>query len=98
MANRTPPDWPSILRALEIARNTEDGPIAPEIVTILENTIRAIWRRIQSQPDSYVLTQEEYAVFNYFQDRFRGNATAQRARARYWDNPRRRSRAVNGPC
>ena len=98
MANRIPSDWPSILRALQSARNAEDGSITPEVAAILENAIRAIWQRVLSQPDTYILTQEEFTVFNYFQDRFRGNVIAQRARARYWDSPRRHSRAVNGPC
>ena len=96
MTDRSSTDWPTVLRALEIARNTGDGTLPPEIATILEHAIVGIWRRIQNQPDAYILTPSEYTVFNYFQARFQGNPTAQRARARYWNNISHRT--SNGPC
>lgn len=72
--------------ALEIARNSDDGDIDPRVLAILEEAIQAIWLRIQAQPQTYVLTKLEFAVFNYFQDRFRGNSTAQRAVERFWNH------------
>ncbi|EEP80863.1 conserved hypothetical protein [Uncinocarpus reesii 1704] len=87
MANSpTDPNGEAVRRALEAARNNQDGQIDPRVSAILETAIGELWRKIQSQPDSYILTDNEFALFNYFQDRFRESAVAQRAVARYWNN------------
>ncbi|OAX81389.1 hypothetical protein ACJ72_04269 [Emergomyces africanus] len=86
MANNSSiPDPETIRVALEEARNSEDGRIDSRITTILEAAIGELWRKVQVQPDSYILTRDEFALFNYFLDRFRG-PVAQRAVERYWNS------------
>ncbi|KAJ5808923.1 hypothetical protein N7474_010192 [Penicillium riverlandense] len=85
-----------IRQALERARNSEDGPVDPQTAAVLESAINELWRRIQAQPDSYVLTRDEFALFNYFLDRFRGQPVAQRAVARFWDNYQRTTPEADG--
>ncbi|KAF4125804.1 hypothetical protein GMORB2_1050 [Geosmithia morbida] len=79
---------PSILQALDIARDCPDGSRDPTVSKILEGAIGHIWAKVEADPNSYVMTRDEFAVFNYFQRRFTGNDVARLARARYWDNTR----------
>lgn len=77
----------TVAQALEIARDYHpDDTRDPQIVQILEDAISQIWGKIQAQPQSYILTREEFAVFNYFQHRFEGEEIAATARSRYWDS------------
>lgn len=76
----------SVAQALEIARESPDGSSDPTISKILEAALAQIWAKVQAQPDSYVMTRDEFAVFNFFQHRFAGDKTAVKARKRYWDN------------
>ncbi|KAI7213781.1 hypothetical protein KC333_g6395 [Hortaea werneckii] len=69
--------------ALEVARNNEDE-IPIKINEYLEQAISDIWCRVQAQPYSYILTKDEFAVFNYYVHRFEGDSRAQQAIARYW--------------
>ena len=75
-----------VAQALEIARESPDGAKDPVVSSILENALVQIWNKVQAQPDSYVMSRDEFAVFNFFQYRFAGNETAIAARKRYWDN------------
>ncbi|KAL0942535.1 uncharacterized protein CTRU02_200421 [Colletotrichum truncatum] len=81
-------DSASVAQALEIARESPDGASDPTVSSILESAISQIWAKVAAQPDSYVLSRDEFAVFNYFQHRFTGNKIAMAARKRYWDNAR----------
>ncbi|EER37689.1 conserved hypothetical protein [Histoplasma capsulatum H143] len=83
--NASIPDPETIRVALEEARNSEDGSIDPRMTSILETAIGEVWRKVQADPDTYILTRDEFALFNYFLDRFRG-PVAQRAVERYWNN------------
>jgi hypothetical protein len=76
----------SVVQALEIARESPDGGSDPTVSKILEGAIAQIWGRVQSQPDSYIMSRDEFSIFNYFQHRFVDNSTARMARKRYWDN------------
>ncbi|KAH8699745.1 hypothetical protein BGZ61DRAFT_532221 [Ilyonectria robusta] len=78
----------SVAQALEIARESPDGSSDPTISKILEGALAQIWGKVQAQPNSYVMTRDEFAVFNFFQHRFTGDKTAVSARKRYWDNAR----------
>ncbi|KAI9811597.1 MAG: hypothetical protein M1827_005346 [Pycnora praestabilis] len=80
-------DLLTVTRALEIARNSEEGAVDPTVSALLERTITEIWQRIHAQPDTYVLSKEEFAVFNYFRGlgRFPDSAVAQNAVRRFWD-------------
>lgn len=76
----------SASQALEIARESQDGALDPTISNILESALSQIWARTTAQPALYVMSREEFAIFNYFQHRFVGSTVAQDARTRYWDN------------
>lgn len=76
----------SVIQALEIARESPDGAQDPTVSKILEGAISSIWGKVEAAPQSYVMTREEFSVFNYFQHRFMENSTARMARARYWDH------------
>jgi hypothetical protein len=76
----------SVPQALELARESEQGAENPAVIRVLENAIETIWRKLQAEPTSYVMTREEFAVFNYFQRRFEGHEIAVEARRRYWDS------------
>ena len=82
----------SIRDALEIAR---DDPMRyretnPSASNILEKALARIWRQIEANPNTYVMTEDEFSVFNYFRARFNDESTrplAAAATARYWDCP-----------
>lgn len=73
-------------QALEIARDNEEEIQDPIVSSTLENAIGSIWRKIEGAPETYILTRDEFAVFNYFQARFAGQPLAVAARKRYWDH------------
>ena len=75
----------SVAQALEIARDSPEGAQDPAVVRILEAALSEIWAKIQARPTSYIMTRDEFAVFNYYQSRFEGQPLASSARKRYWD-------------
>lgn len=79
-------------QALELARQSDEGAHDPVVVAVLERAISEIWAKVQAQPQTYVLSRDEFAVFNYFQHRFTGSEIAVAARKRHWDQVR----SVNG--
>lgn len=76
----------STSEALELARESEEAAENPVIINILEIAITHIWEKICAAPTTYVMTSEEFSVFNYFQNRFRDIRIATEARRRYWDS------------
>ncbi|KAF2210401.1 hypothetical protein CERZMDRAFT_45536 [Cercospora zeae-maydis SCOH1-5] len=72
-------------RAIDIARNSE-GELDPMVSAYLEGALIDIWNRVTLQPDDYVMTKDEFAVFNFYRRRFEENETAEHAVARYWAN------------
>ena len=70
-------------RAIDIARNSE-GTLDPSVSAYLERAVEDIWTKINGEPDSYLLDKDEFAVFNFYRQRYEGNAVAERAIARYW--------------
>jgi hypothetical protein len=76
----------TVQQALEHVRNSEYNEVDPSVLAFLERAFVEIWRRIQAQPDSYILSRDEFACFNYFQDRHRGSEISQRAIQRYWNS------------
>ncbi|PGH17024.1 hypothetical protein AJ79_01408 [Helicocarpus griseus UAMH5409] len=85
MANSISFPTAETMSALEQARNTEGDQIDPRIASILENAINEIWRRVQAQPETYILTHDEFSLFNYYRHRY-PNPIAQRAVERYWNS------------
>ncbi|RDL38107.1 Uncharacterized protein BP5553_05540 [Venustampulla echinocandica] len=75
----------TVTQALECARDSEEGARDPTIINILDTALADIRRKIDAQPTSYVMTRDEFAVFNYFQRCFEGDEVAVAARRRYWD-------------
>lgn len=75
----------TVMQALELARESPEGAQNPAVVNTLETAIAAIWANIQARAD-YVMTRDEFAIFNYFQSRFAGNELATAARGRYWQS------------
>ncbi|KAK2699617.1 hypothetical protein QWA68_002020 [Fusarium oxysporum] len=73
-----------VAQSLEIARESPEGASYPSIRQILESALEEIWTKVQDQPDSYVMTRDEFAVFNFFQHRFTGDTMAIAARKRFW--------------
>jgi hypothetical protein len=78
----------AVAQALEIARESPDGASDPTVSTILEQALAQIWHKVETQPDSYIMSRDEFAVFNFFQHRFDGSKLAVTARKRYWDHTR----------
>jgi hypothetical protein len=72
--------------ALTLARNSDLAARDPTVVHALEVAITYIWDEIQAKPDTYLMTPDEFGVFNYFQSRFEGSEIAVAARKRYWDS------------
>lgn len=78
-------DPETILRALECARNCESGSVDAQATAILEAAITELWDRISAAPETYVPSPDEFALFNYFLERYRGFAVAQGAVRRFSD-------------
>lgn len=88
-------DRDTVRRALEEARTSEDGHISPQTSAILETAIGELWTKIQRHPE-YILSRDEFALFNYFRDRFRGSSIAQRAVERFWNNYQGNASDIDG--
>lgn len=73
-------------KALEIAKNCEDGSVPPAVTAVLERAIGELWQRIQTRSTTYVMNKEEFIVFNYYRSRFANVPLAQQAVARFWNN------------
>lgn len=69
-------------RAIDIARNTE-GELNPTVAEYLDQAVEDIKLNIANNPDSYLMSKDEFAVFNYFRNRFTG-PEAEQAVDRYW--------------
>jgi len=76
----------AVRQALGIARDSSEGARDPIVKDILEGALTTTWGKLQDLPNDYIMTRDEFAVFNYFQDRFVGEKIAAAARKRYWDS------------
>lgn len=86
----------NVCKALEIARESTDGYVEPKINDILEAAISDVRRRLEAQPDTYVLSRDEFALFNYyrrskFNDSPLAQKIAQTATERFWNNYKQNS-------
>ncbi|KAH8693093.1 hypothetical protein BGW36DRAFT_34042 [Talaromyces proteolyticus] len=80
------PAMTDVREALDRARNSTDGRIDSQTGAVLEKAIQELWSRIQAQPTSYILNRDEFALFNYFRERFKSSVVAQKAVERFWNN------------
>jgi len=88
---------PEVRRALETARDSADGRIEPKANALLESAIADLRRKLEAQPDSYVLSGDEFALFNFyrrskFNDSPSAQKIAQKATERFWNNYRQTSK------
>ncbi|ROT34465.1 hypothetical protein SODALDRAFT_331574 [Sodiomyces alkalinus F11] len=74
-----------VARALQTVRENPDNAY-PELVHILNEAVSSLWSRLLAAPDTYIMTPDEFALFNYFQHRTLDAHVAREARRRYWDN------------
>jgi hypothetical protein len=74
-----------IQRALDIARNTE-GDLDHSVEKYLEEQLADVWNRLESRPNTYVLSKDEFAIFNYFVGRYQDSEVAEKAIARFWSS------------
>jgi len=86
----------SVSKALELVRNSETGEVHPSVDATLERAINTLWNKIKARPDSYVMSKDEFAVFNYFRARYTGDETARMAVGRFWDNHKGEASHING--
>lgn len=86
----------TIRRALETARTSPDGHIDPEVNAILERAIQEVFQKINAHPDSYILSRDEFALFNYSRNRFPNADVGQRAVERFWNNFRGNASEIDG--
>ncbi|KAI0402254.1 hypothetical protein F4802DRAFT_600318 [Xylaria palmicola] len=75
-----------VLMALDIAREEPDATNDENIRNILESALSDIWERVLANESTYIMSRDEFAIFNFFQYRFRDNTVAKEARRRFWDN------------
>ncbi|KAI1762605.1 hypothetical protein GGR53DRAFT_468148 [Hypoxylon sp. FL1150] len=77
-----------VAQALEMARENSDGLSDLSTFRIINAAYQAIWAKIREQPDSYTMTMNEFAVFNFFQHLHKGQPDvelmAREATARFW--------------
>ena len=76
----------TLAKALEIAKGNHNGQVPAAVTTMLENSIRGIWGRIQEKPDTYVMTKDEFAVFSYYRGRYENDPLTQPAVTRFWNH------------
>ncbi|KAK4201609.1 hypothetical protein QBC40DRAFT_252910 [Triangularia verruculosa] len=83
---REPVTPPSVMQALDLARESEEGATEPTIVKIITDAYNKVWNKIVTRPDLYLMTESEFTLFNYFQQCWPDKEIARRAVARFWDN------------
>ncbi|KAF2840826.1 hypothetical protein M501DRAFT_1014822 [Patellaria atrata CBS 101060] len=84
----------SLQGALDVARNSEGG-VDPNITAFLERAIHDVWGRLSAAPETYILSKDEFALFNFYRQRFSTSPLAQRAVQRFWDSYQGKEFAVN---
>lgn len=75
--------------ALEIARNTDthvDGALDVTVELFLESELGSLIQQLRAAPDEYIMTKDEFALFNLFRSRFVDEDFTAGAIARFWDN------------
>ena len=75
----------TVPEAIKIVKQHQHGEIDPAVTSFLAQIADDIWQRIQAQPSAYVLTREEFSVFNYYRNVFGDDEVVQQAIARFWN-------------
>ncbi|KAI1416143.1 hypothetical protein F5Y13DRAFT_154654 [Hypoxylon sp. FL1857] len=82
-------DFSRAIQVLDAAREAPGAMRDPYIRSTLEKALREVWRRLAEDPTEYIMSRDEFAVFNFFQylyDDDTRRKLAAKARANYWDN------------
>ena len=74
-----------LAQAVNIARNSGDG-VDWRLAAYLEKKLGEVWRRLQAEPESYILPPDDFALFNYYKSRFGDQDIVRNATKRCWDN------------
>ena len=78
---------PSVEQALRMIQDNPNGTNNTQARDVLQKELARIWRNIQDNPNSYVMDNLEFAVFNCHRNSPEyTNQVGQRAVKRYWDN------------
>jgi hypothetical protein len=77
----------TIEQATQMFKDNPNGANITQAKAVLSQEMARIWREIQRKPNSYVMSKQEFSVFNCFRNEY-NNPTAQQAVQRYWDNVR----------
>lgn len=87
-----------VQQALAFARDIEWESLDPRMRDLLASTYERIWERIMLEPRAYILSTDEFAVFNFYQRQWAekdlGLATA--AVTRYWNSKKIDQPDING--
>ncbi|KAK3986328.1 hypothetical protein QBC44DRAFT_333573 [Cladorrhinum sp. PSN332] len=81
---------PTVMQALDIARESPEGASDKVVSEILEEAIQMVWDKVldlyeeSKEKEVYLMSEEEYMLFNYWQYRFVDNDIAVKVRARFW--------------
>ena len=85
-----PNDWRSeIARNLQLVRNAEASQVPQSAIVALETALGQLWARLRAHPDTYLMNDDEFALFNFYRSRNKSEQDAiidKNATARYWDN------------
>jgi hypothetical protein len=71
--------------AVRIAQNSEPG-VNPKLAQYLERKLAEVYAKLQTNPNSYILPPDEFALINYYRSRFGNSDLIIRATRRFWDN------------
>jgi hypothetical protein len=83
------PGTPTVEQALRLVQDNPNGSTNTQAKAVLSKEVTRIWRNIQAQPNSYVMDNLEFAVFNCYRNNpDYVNATGQQAVQRYWNHRR----------
>jgi len=95
-SSSTTPSQAGITRLLALVRDNETGNNPASVMETLEQAIGLLWSRIQAASDSFVMTKEEFALFNYYRARFTNSPVAKGAVERFWDSFRGDPSEIDG--
>jgi hypothetical protein len=79
----------TVEQALRQVQDNPNGSANAQAKAVLLKEVTRIWRNIQAEPGSYVMSNLEFAVFNCYRNNpDYHNTTGQQAVQRYWNHRR----------
>lgn len=76
----------TLSKALEISAQDQPGAIDSAVTRLRTKELVRIWNRVRAQPRTYMLTNEEFAVVDYYRDFFSVDESMQLAIQRFWEH------------